>query len=506
MAKKKATTKKSTASNQRALVVGVSDYPRPEDKLPAVAADVREMAKVLASKNGTFSAKGVSVLADTKATRDSVLAALKDAFGGSTAETVFVYMAGHGFVSGGKYYYMAYDTTDEASAVPLTEIKTLFDQTKSRRAFLWLDFCHSGGILARGTEQPDMDAIRRGIGVVSGHGKVIVAACTSAQQSYESSSIGHGYFTHALLRGLKGEAKSAQGEVTAHSLYEFIDHAVANPRQQPVFFGETTGRIVLMNYDRPTTKKRPTKKTSPSSRPKKAPAKVKGSWVMLGDEFLVAERIRNHSDGTIELDITPLSGEHEAAVAALRPTQYGGTRDLAYAANNDANKVRVEQVVDETSGGKQVWNVTLRSVERQSGITNEVNVQGIGPDEIARRRAGRILLNDPPPQASRRSGGYDDSSFIDSFISGSMTGIEIKECIVRSMYQRFGEGSHWKEFARLKSIYLLKMTGTVEHVIDFTIGAVRGGQVPVTFRGRRPQHYSNVAPETIEIEGKCPLT
>ena len=467
MAKKKATTKKSTASNQRALVVGVSDYPRPEDKLPAVAADVREMAKVLASKNGTFSAKGVSVLADTKATRDSVLAALKDAFGGSTAETVFVYMAGHGFVSGGKYYYMAYDTTDEASAVPLTEIKTLFDQTKSRRAFLWLDFCHSGGILARGTEQPDMDAIRRGIGVVSGHGKVIVAACTSAQQSYESSSIGHGYFTHALLRGLKGEAKSAQGEVTAHSLYEFIDHAVANPRQQPVFFGETTGRIVLMNYDRPTTKKRPTKKTSPSSRPKKAPAKVKGSWVMLGDEFLVAERIRNHSDG---------------------------------------NKVRVEQVVDETYGGKQVWNVTLRSVERQSGITNEVNVQGIGPDEIARRRAGRILLNDPPPQASRRSGGYDDSSFIDSFISGSMTGIEIKECIVRSMYQRFGEGSHWKEFARLKSIYLLKMTGTVEHVIDFTIGAVRGGQVPVTFRGRRPQHYSNVAPETIEIEGKCPLT
>ena len=493
-------------SKQRALVIGVSDYPRPEDKLPAVAADVREMAKVLASKNGTFPAKGVSVLADKKATRDSVLLALRDAFGGTVADTVFVYMAGHGFVVGGKYYFMAHDTTDEATAVPLREIKDLFDKTKSRRAFLWLDFCHSGGILARGSEQADMEAIRRGIGVVSGHGKVIVAACTSAQQSYESSTIGHGYFTHALLRGLKGEAKSAQGEVTAHSLYEFIDHAVANPKQQPVFFGETTGRIVLMNYDKPATKKRPAKKKTKSTRPKKPPAKVKGRWVMLGDEFLVAERIRNHSDGSIELAITPLSGEHEAAVAALRPTQYGGARDLAYAANNDANKVRVEQVVDETSGGKQVWNVTLRAVEQRSGFANEVNVQGIGPDEIARRRAGRILLNDPPPPASRRSGGYDDSSFIDSFISGPMTGFEIKECIVRSMYQQFGQESHWKEFARLKSIYLLKMTGTIEHVIDFKIGAVRGGHVPVTFRGRRPQHYSNVAPETIEIEGKCPLT
>jgi uncharacterized caspase-like protein len=494
------------SDEHRALVVGVSDYPRPEDKLPAVAADVREMARVLASKNGTFPAKGVSVLADKKASRDSVLLALKCAFSGTAADTVFVYMAGHGFVGGGKYYYMAHDTTDEASAVPLSEIKNLFDKTKSRRAFLWLDFCHSGGILARGAAQADMEVIRRGIGVVSGHGKVIVAACTSAQQSYESSTIGHGYFTHALLRGLKGEAKSAQGEVTAHSLYEFIDHSVANPRQQPVFFGETTGRIVLMNYDQPATKNRPAKRKTPSARPKKSPAKVKGSWVMLGDEFLVAERIRNHSDGSIELAITPLSGEHEAAVAALRPTQYGGARDLAYAANNDANKVRVEQVVDETSGGKQVWNVTLRAVEHQSGFHNEVNVQGIGPDEIARRRAGRILLNDPPPQASRRSGGYDDSSFIDSFISGSMTGFEIKECIVRSMYQRFGQESHWKEFARLKSIYLLKMTGTIEHVIDFKIGAVRGGQVPVAFRGRRPKHYSNVAPETIEIKGQCPLT
>ena len=74
------------------------------------------------------------------------------------------------------------------------------------------------------------------------------------------------------------------------------------------------------------------------------------------------------------------------------------------------------------------------------------------------------------------------------------------------MYQQFGQESHWKEFARLKSIYLLKMTGTIEHVIDFKIGAVRGGQVTVTFRGRRPQHYSNVAPETIEINGKCSLT
>jgi uncharacterized caspase-like protein len=495
----------STATSmQRALVIGVSDYPRPEDKLPAVAADVREMAKVLSSKHGTFPSSGINVLADKQATRDAVLAALHSAFGSKSADTTFVYLAGHGFESGGRYYYVAYDTTSEATAVPLVEIKKLFDQTKSRRAFLWLDFCHSGGILARGGSG-GMDAIRRGIGVVSGYGKVIVAACTSTQKSYESSSIGHGFFTHALLRGLKGEAKSAQGEVTAHSLYEFIDHQVANHQQQPVFFGETTGRIVLMHYDKAAPKKRPSKKTPSSPRPKKSTAKIKGSWVMLGDNFLVAERVRNHSDGSIELAITPQSGEQEAAVAALRPTQFGGIRDLAYAANNDARQVRVEQVIDETSDGKQIWTVKLRATERQSSFAQEVSVQGMGPDEIARLRVGRILLNDPPPRTATRSGGYHDADFIDGFVSGAMTGFEIKECVVRSMYQVHGQIGDWKEFARLKSIYLMKMTGTVEHVLELKIGAVRGGMVSVSFRGRRPQRYSNVDPETIELEGKCPL-
>src|ERR1044071_3171284 len=93
-------------AGQRALVVGVSDYPIPADRLPAVAADVREMAKVLSSKHGVFPAKGVSVRADKQATRVQVLAALRAVFGGAAAETVFVYLAGHGVVIGGRYYYV----------------------------------------------------------------------------------------------------------------------------------------------------------------------------------------------------------------------------------------------------------------------------------------------------------------------------------------------------------------------------------------------------------------
>ena len=87
--------------------------------------------------------------------------------------------------------------------------------------------------------------------------------------------------TDALLRGLKGQAKSAQDEVTASSLYDFIDHQIVRPDQQPVFFGEMAGRIVLMHYASRTTKapKQSVKKKATVA--KASSPKFKGTWIML---------------------------------------------------------------------------------------------------------------------------------------------------------------------------------------------------------------------------------
>jgi uncharacterized caspase-like protein len=492
---------------QRALVVGVSDYPNPKVRLPAVAADVREMAKVLSSKHGVFPAKGVTVLADRQATRDRVLAALRSAFGGSAVETVFVYLAGHGVKIGGRYYYVAYDTTDEATAVPLTEIKALFDGTKSRRAFLWLDICHSGGILARGGGPGDMNDIRRAIGVVSGHGKVIVAACTSAQSSYESSTLGHGLFTHALLRGLRGEAKSAHGEVTAHSLYEFIDHQVANPRQQPVFFGETTGRIVLAHYPERAAPAKKTAVPKPAKAKAKGVSKRAGTWVMLGDNCFLADSVRHGSDNKLEVKATTTSGTEAAVFAGLRPSRYGGSSSLPFAANNEAHVVRVQNVESESVGERQVWTLSLVAEDSGFGsgteMTYRVGDKTYTSDDIARLQARRILLNDPPPRTGPSQGFGSEDSIL-SWIEGSGR-YPVRECIVRSVYSSHGADPNWKNFARLKAVFLLKAAGVVEHVLDLAIGPVRAGRVAVKFRGQRKAHHSGSAAAIIEVNGPCPL-
>lgn len=204
--------KRNAATNlgeQRALLVGVSDYPAPISKLPAVAADVREMAKLLSSKNGRFRAAGLSILTDKQATRKQILDGLgKTLAEASSDETVFVYFAGHGDVEDNEYFFIAHDTEVgdlKTTGVPLKNIKAMFDRTPSRRVFIWLDFCRSGGILARNPEADDLTTIRRALEVVKGEGKVIVAACTQSQSAYESSTVGHGLFTHALLNGLRAQ-------------------------------------------------------------------------------------------------------------------------------------------------------------------------------------------------------------------------------------------------------------------------------------------------------------
>ncbi len=241
---------------ERALVVGISDYLEPIPKLPAVANDVREIAKLLKSTSGQFSESSVSVLVDRTATQQAVLDSLAQIFGNVQADdVVFGYMAGHGKVVGDEYFFVAHDTRPDrlaATGVPLAKIREFFDRSPSRRAFLWLDFCHSGGMLARelGPEPDDREVIERTLKVVQGEGKLVIAACTPSQSAWESPTVGHGLFTDALLRGLKGGA-AKDGEVTINSLFDFIDKQIGSDRQRPMMFGQMKGRVVLMHYEDP---------------------------------------------------------------------------------------------------------------------------------------------------------------------------------------------------------------------------------------------------------------
>jgi hypothetical protein len=161
---------RTKTGGEKALIIGISTYLPPITQLPAVANDLREVAKLLGSDSGQFPAQNVTCLVDQAADWQSVLGAVKRTFQEVTpADSVFVYMAGHGAVVKDNYFFVAYDTEADklpATGVPLTEVKAAFDASHSQRAFLWLDLCHSGGILARDLTAPRMTGLRS-----NGHSK-----------------------------------------------------------------------------------------------------------------------------------------------------------------------------------------------------------------------------------------------------------------------------------------------------------------------------------------------
>ena len=239
----------------------------------------------------------------------------------------------------------------------------------------------------------------------------------------------------------------------------------------------------------------------------KTPAST-GTWVMLDRFFFLARSVQQGQDGAFTLKVVPATAEEEADLESLRPQRHGGSDKVPFAAHNDAHIGRVRGCEKDLSGKQPTWTLILAPEEGGfGGSATEATINEGGhsytPDEIARLRAGRLLVNDPPPKApdQRHHGHF---SLLEGAIAGSGK-YQVRECVVRSVYAQHGKWSAWRELARLQAVFLLKATGTVDHVLDLTIGPVRGGKVAVTFRGRRRARYTGREPVLIEVSGTCAL-
>jgi len=498
---------------QKALVVGVSNYLPPIPSLKGVANDAKAMADLLGSPQGQFRGGEIITLLDAQATaaaiREQLDAALSKA---GRDDTVFVYMAGHGHVENGAYYFVAHDTTVGQMArtgVPLAELRDKFDASPSRRVFVWLDFCHSGGVAERSLDTSladDRDIIERTLRVARGAGKVIVAACTKDQKSKETDYPAgrHGTFTLALLEGLRGRATNADGEVTASTLYEYVAKRVESEwhDQRPVMVSHMEGVIVLMHYaDRTGGSSGPTPVPKPADT---TVCESSGAWVLVGDLFLPSESVGQQGE-RILIEVRPRSTQEHADIQRLRPG-HGRGDTIPFAHGDDALVARVADITSQSVAGRQVVTITLTPEKVQFGGGGmESSINGISADEIAERRAGRLLLNNPP--APPKSRGYKPEDFVEGYIrGGSSTRYPAERAVLQEVYTMLKGGSDLLlALARLKLLYAMKASDCVEQILELRLGPVTDGKCHVRFRGQRARRYSNVEPHVIAVEGDCPL-
>ena len=90
--------------------------------------------------------------------------------------------------------------------------------------------------------------------------------------------------------------------------------------------------------------------------------------------------------------------------------------------------------------------------------------------------------------------------------SSHQPSLQVSASPIPQIYQQFKQTpERFKKFARLIAVLYLKLSNTVEDILELDLELLGSAQLRVKFRGRRPQFAVNEAPSILEFEGICPL-
>ncbi|OCR02631.1 hypothetical protein BCD67_15690 [Oscillatoriales cyanobacterium USR001] len=124
--------------------------------------------------------------------------------------------------------------------IPFDALNHLISQSELSSLVVLLDCCHSGDFIER-------NLIAESLGVSLEKDYHLIAACRGFQKGKALKSEAHSVFTGALLRGLRAENASSNGEISCDRLYDYISRELKGTSQQPLRLGWGTSIILVNN-------------------------------------------------------------------------------------------------------------------------------------------------------------------------------------------------------------------------------------------------------------------
>ncbi|MEA5551547.1 caspase family protein [Anabaena cylindrica UHCC 0172] len=224
-----------------ALTVGINTYDYPGLKnLEAPARDAEAIAQQLESSLYPFRVERLPEVKDkandglkTGKTSPVTLRQLQEALvrhfdprGTTYSDTGLFYFSGHGIYDDleRKSYLATSDTDPKINkwGYPLTNLSALLRDSPVKRQIIWLDCCHSGGLIAVNDANP---------GEQSGYSRCFVAASQEIELAYQLTSGSYSVLTDGLLQGLNPERIPGQW-VDTLALCAFVNQYLKNIRKK----------------------------------------------------------------------------------------------------------------------------------------------------------------------------------------------------------------------------------------------------------------------------------
>ncbi|HEV3467969.1 MAG TPA: caspase family protein [Pyrinomonadaceae bacterium] len=235
-----------------ALVVGVDRYADTQiSTLGGASNDARALATALVQYAG-FPADQVVLLSSDQPeerhpTRGNILRRLSNLATVVPKDGLLLFaFAGHGMERGGQAFLLPSDaqvsddvTLLEQTAVNVLQIRDWVKRTGVRQVLMILDACRNDPAGRANADNPLTETYTRGFNFDLRNREVeafvTLYATAIGHRAYEFKEKRQGYFTWALVEGLKGAAANERGEVTLDGLVDYLQERV--PKQVKLDLG-----------------------------------------------------------------------------------------------------------------------------------------------------------------------------------------------------------------------------------------------------------------------------
>jgi uncharacterized caspase-like protein len=229
---------------RRALCVGIDQYSF--SALRGCVCDAERIAGLLAKhEDGTPNFDCKAIIApngspDDVVTRAKLKQAIEQLFK-DKAEVALFHFAGHGTVNNLGGYLVTQDAQTYDEGVSMSDVLQMANDSKADEVVVFLDCCHSGAL----GNAPGIDNAK----ALLREGVSILTASRGDQVSVESS--GGGLFTSLVGDALEGAAADLLGDVSAASIYAFVEGALGAWDQRPLFKSHVSKVVPLRKCEPP---------------------------------------------------------------------------------------------------------------------------------------------------------------------------------------------------------------------------------------------------------------
>ena len=236
-----------------------------------------------------------------------------------------------------------------------------------------------------------------------------------------------------------------------------------------------------------------------------------------GKSYFIPVQNARWDSTEISLELLPESPEETAFLRTLRRhinDAFAKDVHIALALREDAAWVKPQEIIETTSGSQIVWKVVFKEERHRQNANplGEMTFGSLSPDKMAEMRARRILLDEKlgelPPDFQNRTGpaGLFNEVSLEVFVRGG-NGFQISASPIPPLYRSIGKRQdQFEKCARLISILYLKLSNTVEEILQFDLKLLNSNQVKVKFKGRRHKRATNLPPYIFRVNGTCQLS